>query len=327
LDRQREPLRNVAQDRPNPEVEKPETTAENFLSQVAELVDWEALNPEIEALGARTGRKLPISAIKIALLKQWYELADTSAEFTVLDRRSFRDFIGFCGDGSSADVEALNELREASWSGLRELRPVLEMVEQQLRARGFNVQPGYIVEATIVPSTDGALRELDSAATAVPSPGELGRMVEAVTAKAHAQGRMPTGPQSVPDEAQAQSSGDEPGAASVGEGEEHNLSSRQARGQIQWPWGQLSDLVDILQVGRDYAFSPFARELTPYTHVSRRHAELLVHGDGIWIRDLGSRNGTFVNNEEIPRGQAFLIDSDCIVRFGPLLAVSLKVLD
>ena len=103
------------------------------------------------------------------------------------------------------------------------------------------------------------------------------------------------------------------------------MASRRVRAQIQWPWGQQSDLVDILQVGRDYGFSPFARELTPYTHVSRRHAELLVHGDGVWIRDLGSRNGTFVNNEEVPRGQAFLIDSDAIVRFGPLLAVSLKI--
>ena len=222
-------------------------------------------------------------------------------------------------------MEALNELREASWSGLRELRPVLEMVEQQLRARGFNVQPGYIVEATMVPSTDGALRELDSSVTAVPSPGELGRMVEAVTAKVHAQGRMPTGPQAVPDGSQPQVN--EPGADSIAAGEENNLGSQPVRAQIQWPWGQLSDLVDILQVGRDYAVSPFARELTPYTHVSRRHAELLVHGDGIWIRDLGSRNGTFVNNEEVPRGQAFLIDSDAIVRFGPLLAVSLKVLD
>jgi len=304
-----------------------EITAENFLARIAELVDWRALDPAIEELGARAGRKPPLTAIKIALLKQWYELADTSAEFTVLDRRSFRDFIGFCGDGSSQDGEALNELREASWSGLRELRPVLDMVEQQLRSRGFSIQPGYIVEATIVPCTDGELRELGSSVTAVPSPGELGRMVEAITTKAHAQGRMPTGPQSVPEGAQPQSDPDSSAGVSGTTREDENVASRQVRAQIQWPWGQQSDVVDILQVGRDYAFSPFARELTPYTHVSRRHAELLVHGDGVWIRDLGSRNGTFVNNEEVPRGQAFLIDSDAIVRFGPLLAVSLKIID
>src|SRR5262245_33354289 len=159
---------------PSDEAAMAEISAQNFLAQVAELVDWEALTPALEELAARTGKKLPVSAIKIALLKQWYELADTSAEFTILDRLSFRDFVGLRGDGSSSDVEALNELREASWSGLRELRPVLEVVEQQLRDRGFNVQPGYIVEATIVASTDGELRELGPSVTAIPSPGELG---------------------------------------------------------------------------------------------------------------------------------------------------------
>ena len=73
------------------------------------------------------------------------------------------------------------------------------------------------------------------------------------------------------------------------------------------------------------AFSPLAQELTPYTHVSRKHAELLVYGDGVWIRDLGSRNGTFVNNDEVPKGQAYLIDGESIIRFGPFLAVSLKI--
>ena len=131
----------------------------------------------------------------------------------------------------------------------------------------------------------------------------------------------------MPEGAQPQSDPESSAEVSGTTREDQNVASRQVRAQIQWPWGQQSDLVDILQVGRDYAFSPFARELTPYTHVSRRHAELLVHGDGVWIRDLGSRNGTFVNNEEVPRGQAFLIDSDAIVRFGPLLAVSLKIID
>ena len=310
-------------DQPGNETGMAEIGPENFLGQVEDLVNWEALTPAIEAIGHRAGRKLPLSAIRIALLKQWYELADTSAEFTILDRLSFRNFVGFRGDGSSSDVETLNELRESSWSGLRELRPVLEMVDQQLRDRGFNVQPGYIVEATIVPSTDGELRELDSSVTAVPSPGELGRMVEAVTAKAHSQGRMPTGPQAVPEEG----SREDMTAANAESAGEEQLSGERVRAQIQWPWGQRSDLIDILQVGRDYAFSPFARELTPYTHVSRRHAELLVHGDSVWIRDLGSRNGTFVNNEEVPRGQAFLIDADAIVRFGPLLAVSLTIVE
>jgi hypothetical protein len=32
---------------------------------------------------------------------------------------------------------------------------------------------------------------------------------------------------------------------------------------------------------------------------------------------LKSRNGTFVNNDELPKGQAYLVDSDATIRFGP----------
>jgi hypothetical protein len=155
----------------------------------------------------------------------------------------------------------------------------------------------------------------------------MGRMLEAVTAKAHAQGRMPTGPQSIPagslDEPAVERGVLEPMIA----GDWQKVQNGPIRAQVEWPWGQISDLTELLPIGRDYEYSPLARELTPYTHVSRRHAELFVHGDSVWIKDLGSRNGTFVNNEEVQKGQVFLIDNDSIVRFGPLLAVSVKIFD
>src|SRR6202161_3836192 len=37
--------------------------------------------------------------------------------------------------------------------------------------------------------------------------------------------------------------------------------------------------------------------------VSRKHARITVQGDQIWIEDLGSTNGTFVNGEKIKRGR------------------------
>ena len=33
--------------------------------------------------------------------------------------------------------------------------------------------------------------------------------------------------------------------------------------------------------------------------VSKRHAELFERGGALWVRDLGSRNGTFVNGERV----------------------------
>src|SRR5262249_39724824 len=73
---------------------------------------------------------------------------------------------------------------------------------------------------------------------------------------------------------------------------------------VEWPWGFAMDLTDRLKIGRDHRFCIFASELQPYLHVSRKHAELTPCPEGVWVRDLRSRNGTFVNDEEIPKGQA-----------------------
>jgi len=312
---------------PDTEHRLPPAAAEDFLTRVDELVDWAAVVPAMEVVSKQAGRELPLSVVKVALLKQWYDFADSLAEFTILDRLSFRGFVAFKGDGSGADAEILGELRTGTWAELSDFRSLLVAVEQQLRERGYTVRPGYIAEAAIVPCTEGELTNAQGVETTISRPGEMGRMLEAVTAKAHAQGRMPTGPQSIPagslDEPAVERGVLEPMIA----GDWQKVQNGPIRAQVEWPWGQISDLTELLPIGRDYEYSPLARELTPYTHVSRRHAELFVHGDSVWIKDLGSRNGTFVNNEEVQKGQVFLIDNDSIVRFGPLLAVSVKIFD
>jgi hypothetical protein len=165
---------------------------------------------------------------------------------------------------------------------------------------------------------------MSSGPTALFRPGELGRMVEAVTAKAHAQGVQPVSGREMDASA---STIDAPWGEFPVEPRPMSAPGEPlVRAVLEWPWGQRSELTEHLNIGRDFTFSPFARELMPYTHVSRKHAELLVYGDGIWVRDLGSRNGTYVNDEEVPKGQAFLIDADSLVRFGPMLAVNLKIL-
>ena len=48
--------------------------------------------------------------------------------------------------------------------------------------------------------------------------------------------------------------------------------------------------------------------------ISRHHSELRISGDLLWIRDLESTNGTFVNNNRIEHAQ--LLDPEDIVSFG-----------
>ena len=50
--------------------------------------------------------------------------------------------------------------------------------------------------------------------------------------------------------------------------------------------------------------------------VSRRHAEITYSGDGYFVSDLGSKNGTFVNQDNIGNSQHSLVDGDEIT-FGP----------
>lgn len=331
---------------------------ERFLSRVDDLLDWVELAPLMDAISSRVQARLPLSAVKLALIKQWYGLADSELEFAVMDRASFRTFVGFIGDGGVSDAEIVSELRGGYWRNQVDLGALVMAVEDQLRDQGYTVRHGRLAEASLAARTETGLT-LPGAegVTTLHAPGELGRMLEAATAKALAEGRMPTGPQENPQaapaamaeapvvaartpQAAAPSVADFPSApppASAGvqggafpepnrsTGKAEPVATEHIRAILNWPWGQKTELTEHLNIGREFGFSPFARELAPYTHMSRRHAELLVYGDGVWVRDLGSRNGTFVNGEEVPKGQAFLIDSDSELRFGPNLAVHLKI--
>lgn len=306
----------------------PLASAEHFLARTDVLIDWSQYDRSDSEEAPMLGEPVPVHALKIALLKQWYGLADAEAPFQILDRLSFRAFVGFLGDGNATDMRIVKELDDCTWSRHPDMVDAMERVEEQLRNLGYSVRCGSMNEPSLAPCTaSGGEFQESTKATSLFRPGELGRMVEAVTAKAHAAGVMPPA-SAVPTDASAEHSAEVSADASFDapfSDMVQKSGTQNALAVLEWPWGLRTELTEHLNIGRDYQFSPLAKELTPYTHVSRKHAELLVYGDGVWVRDLGSRNGTFVNDEEVPKGQAYLIDSDSIIRFGPLLAVALKL--
>jgi len=50
--------------------------------------------------------------------------------------------------------------------------------------------------------------------------------------------------------------------------------------------------------------------------VSRRHCEFFTTDDAVFVRDLGSTNGTFLDDEEIPASTATAVPSGTVVRVG-----------
>ncbi|MGD8554364.1 MAG: FHA domain-containing protein [Anaerolineales bacterium] len=52
--------------------------------------------------------------------------------------------------------------------------------------------------------------------------------------------------------------------------------------------------------------------------VSRIHAELIIQSDGLYIKDLESANGTFVNGDRIPSQSPVLIQNADILQLGRL---------
>ena len=62
--------------------------------------------------------------------------------------------------------------------------------------------------------------------------------------------------------------------------------------------------------------APHCQLVIPDPRVSRQHAQLLVAEGGLWVHDMGSRAGTFVNGQRIYTQSR--LDANSVVAFGPV---------
>jgi hypothetical protein len=93
---------------------------------------------------------------------------------------------------------------------------------------------------------------------------------------------------------------------------------------LEWPWGARS-LDGELIVGRDPDASPLADRLAGYGNLSRRHVRLRPAAEGLWIEDLGSTNGVFVNENRLTPRQPFLLAEGGQVRLARDFVVVVRV--
>ncbi len=93
---------------------------------------------------------------------------------------------------------------------------------------------------------------------------------------------------------------------------------------VEWPWGE--EAIDReLIIGRDLACSPLAERLQNYGNLSRRHARLWPAVDGVWIEDLGSTNGVFVNEKRLTPHQPLLVTESGLLRLAKDFVVRVRV--
>lgn len=97
-----------------------------------------------------------------------------------------------------------------------------------------------------------------------------------------------------------------------------------ARLILEWPWGEAAIDQELI-VGRDPEISPLAAQLQKYGNLSRRHARLWPAADGVWIEDLGSTNGVFVNEKRLTPHQPLLLTENGQVRLAKDFVVRVRV--
>ena len=92
---------------------------------------------------------------------------------------------------------------------------------------------------------------------------------------------------------------------------------------LVWPWGEITVVDRRIHIGRDIRYSEFAKHLGADRKVSRKHAVIEPTEHGVMLHDLGSANGTYIDDEPMHYSATRLLTKDAVVKFGTELAVTL----
>jgi hypothetical protein len=88
---------------------------------------------------------------------------------------------------------------------------------------------------------------------------------------------------------------------------------------LWWPWG-FERIRGSLLIGRDPS-SPLSPRLNLYPNISRQHAHFRVSDGVVFLCDLNSVNGTYLNGQRLPPDQEVEIRPGMTVRFASNLSV------
>jgi len=125
------------------------------LQRVSELVDWSTVDALLSGLrsGSMGAPGYPSLALfKAMLLQQWYGLSDPGLEEALVDRLSFRRFLGLSLTDPVPDHSTLWRFREQlAKSGLAQR--AFELITAQIEKSGFVLKRGTLIDASLIRSS------------------------------------------------------------------------------------------------------------------------------------------------------------------------------
>lgn len=137
----------------------------HLLERLDEVVPWKRLAAPIRALpeyqpNPRGGRPAwpAETMLKCLMLAKWFNLSDPALEEQLLDRLSFRRFVGLSFEDATPDETSFVNFRDR----LREARldeKLFQAVVKYLTRHGVLVREGTIVDATIIEQSTGRPRQ------------------------------------------------------------------------------------------------------------------------------------------------------------------------
>jgi hypothetical protein len=267
---------------------------DDFLDRVRAALDWASLAPWIEAIEAKLGTPVPIALCKMVLLERWFQLSSAELDDACHARPAFRRFLDAPLHGPVAEVWMHRQFAPKLAAAGPTLGKLITAAEMMLADR--HIAPPTC--AWTHPDQQLRAPPNEGTRTTVFEPGRLA----ALAAQAEAEALADAGEEDagLPPALQ-------PRAAAI----------------LLWPWSGASRLDVRLRIGRDPEFSPLARQLWADPRISRRHAELSPVERGVVIRDLGSSNGSYVDDARLAPDRPILLRHDAQLRFGPLLQAKL----
>lgn len=144
----------MAADQSGYEQHRKPTRRDEFLATMQAIVPWEALCEVIEPHYPKAGNGRPPIGLermlRIHFIQHWFNLADLACEEALYDSASLRRFVGI-DLGREPVPDATTMLKFRRLLNDNKLGEALfAQVGQELQARGFKLNTGTIVDATII---------------------------------------------------------------------------------------------------------------------------------------------------------------------------------